>query len=88
MFSVGVEGGFGATRANIGERAQESGIKDWIPLRDWREVLSDLINCGVRALSLQMVKLGERIWEIIWGYQMYVCRMSKHVRGIYRLISR
>ena len=62
MFSVGVEGEFSATRTNVGKRAQESGIKGWIPLRDWREVLCDLINCGVRALSLQMVKVGERIW--------------------------
>jgi hypothetical protein len=86
--SVGVEGEFGATRANVGKGAQESGIKGWIPLRDWREVLCDLINCGVRAFSLQMVKLEERNLGSIWGHQVYVCRMSKHIRGIYRLISR
>ena len=43
VFSVDVEGEYSATRANSWKGAQESGIKGWIPLRYWREVLWDSI---------------------------------------------
>ena len=50
MFSVGVGGRCGATRATGWKRAKESGTKGRIPLRYLREVLWDLIICGVRPL--------------------------------------